>query len=160
MATVISAAGESRPVKNLGWLIRHWKEVERFQVERTAHPGREGVLTAFLKGGGRYVTSWASLSLCRDWLGRPVFKGVPIDFLGEKTVCGSVHWRDEWEPPRVRAEYMRGGAFRVLVDGVEVERGTVPGVEWALHPARAAARRVVKSRPRSVLASVELVNSF
>ena len=54
-ATVETAEGHMRSVKNLGWLLRHWKEVLYITVERT--PDDEGLLTATLRRlGGESTT--------------------------------------------------------------------------------------------------------
>ncbi len=72
-----------RYVKNLGWLLRNWKQVEAFTLED--HPAVEDrgmkpevLLTAQLRDGRRYVTGFMCANICRDWLNRPVFRGLPI----------------------------------------------------------------------------------
>lgn len=83
-----------RTVKNLGWLLRHAGDVVRIDV--SAHlPGdvaMDGdgwacVLRAQLADGRYYRTPWQSRYLCRQWLQRPSFRGVPLRWLGEETSC-------------------------------------------------------------------------
>lgn len=90
MAQVISPEGKVKNVQNLGWLLRHWKDVESFQVfalpENTVWRAE---LRANLKDGRIYQTEFASESVLWNWLDRPVFKGALLNWAGEKTVCGS-----------------------------------------------------------------------
>lgn len=99
-ATVTRLDHSQRSVLNLGWLLRHWKDVERFEVRPASSShlmiGDERVnvnpspmngpcdalLVAWLKGGGCYATSFASCDVLRSWLDRPVFRGVTIHWFG------------------------------------------------------------------------------
>lgn len=81
-------------VKNLGWLLRNWKLVESFQVTTTEpmslngdYMNQNGYLAAHLRDGRVYFCTWASLTVCREWLHRPVFRGVKINWCGVQTVC-------------------------------------------------------------------------
>ena len=89
-------------MRNLGWLLRNWKQVERFTVTSGVHEdcalnedlrracgcsSFDNVLVAHLRDGGRYVTNFASLDVLRGWLHRPVFRGLPVNFCGQETVC-------------------------------------------------------------------------
>jgi hypothetical protein len=79
---------EGREVKNLGWLLRHWKEVESFNISEWTGAGEAGALMiAKLNDGGAFVTKWADASVLRDWLRRPVFRGAPLNWFGQKTKC-------------------------------------------------------------------------
>ena len=80
MAQVITLglAPTVRPVRNLGWLLKHWREVERFAVS-------PAYLVAECRrntDGARvvYITTFASVAVLRVWLNRPVFRGLPIDW--------------------------------------------------------------------------------
>lgn len=80
---MIPSTANGRPVKNLGWLLRHWKDVTGFVI--TDHPpvkngiaDADCVLVATLHGGGEYKTGFASHKLLTMWLDRPVFRGVPV----------------------------------------------------------------------------------
>ena len=75
----ITIGGKTRSVKNLGWLRRNWQKVDSFTLvsgKGVAHgPGK---MIAYLRGGGQYEMDWASESSMREWLDRPVFRGLPI----------------------------------------------------------------------------------
>jgi hypothetical protein len=85
MATIINADGTIKSVKNLGWLLRNWKLVKEFEIIEMEQG--EGLMIAHLKDGRKYSTNWASFTLCKEWLHRPVFIGVPLQWGNEKTVC-------------------------------------------------------------------------
>ena len=87
-AMVVGLTGPKGPVirkvKNLGWLLRHAGEVERLTVFKGGVNPDGAVLVADLKldsQGKRevfYSASFASYTVCRDWLAkRRVFQGVP-----------------------------------------------------------------------------------
>jgi hypothetical protein len=72
---IIIKNGVERKVKNLGWLIRHANEVETVEVFPQAYfkdPNYNfaGRMIVGLKGGVKYITDWADISVCRDWLKR------------------------------------------------------------------------------------------
>lgn len=77
-ATVIVRNNKPKAVKNLGWLLRHWKEVEwlGFNYQPNSREMIDGELVAQLKGGTVYLSSYSSLSVCWNWLNRPIFKGL------------------------------------------------------------------------------------
>lgn len=90
------ADGTVKPVKNLGWLLRNWQLVERIEVHQPDCARFEDwdvLMVAYLKDGRRYSTTWASGTVCRNWLHRPVFEGLPLWIvddqapLGEQTTC-------------------------------------------------------------------------
>ena len=80
-------------VKNLGWMLRHWREIERVAFLYTGGPlpAPDGVLVAHLRGGGTYQTAFASWSVCVLFLDRPVLRGLPFDFVG---LDGVALWSD------------------------------------------------------------------
>jgi hypothetical protein len=80
MATIVQTDGTSRTVKNLGWLLRHWAEVQQFEL-RSNRDGT-GRMVAYLTRDRRYETDWASCTLAARWIHRPVFAGVPVQFRG------------------------------------------------------------------------------
>lgn len=65
-------------VRNLGWLPRNWQEVEAFHFDYQPDGMWDGRLIAVLRGGGTYVTKFASIAVCFRWLSRPVFRGLPL----------------------------------------------------------------------------------
>lgn len=79
MPATVSYPGEKpRTVKNLGWLLSNWQQVEEFFFEYEPEHTWDGRLIARLKGDGIYVTKYASLTVCFRWLHRPVFKTLPL----------------------------------------------------------------------------------
>lgn len=85
-AELIRPDGTSRQVKNLGWLRRHWKDVEGFRLvrltqKRREYPQWEGLMVAYLKGTVpfcEYRVLWANSELMLSWLDRPIFRGLPV----------------------------------------------------------------------------------
>lgn len=81
--------GKTKAVKNLGWLLRHWKEIYSFEV---AYATDGYILTAF---GDDWVftTDYASLSVLHGFLNRPVFVGLPVAWLSADSVkIGSLEY--------------------------------------------------------------------
>ncbi len=81
-----------REVKNLGWLLHHWAEVKEFEVRRLPNAMwpfylADGIMAARLLDGHVYVCHWADLTVCKDWLHRPVFRGAPLYWIDHWTVC-------------------------------------------------------------------------
>lgn len=101
MSYVVNADGSYREVLNLGWLLRHWQEVQGFEVltGTARHIGGfevpntdqdrlgqwDATLVAHLRDGRRYVSRFASHRVLLDWLQRPVFKTVPLVWFGLET---------------------------------------------------------------------------
>jgi hypothetical protein len=83
-ATVTYANGTTRQVKNLGWLLRHWKNVEQIQVSApwTNAEGRLVVILGQSCAHMSYDTLFMSRAVLHNFLDRPVFRGVPVDWLG------------------------------------------------------------------------------
>lgn len=88
-ATVTFPDKPPRTVKNLGWLLRHQKEVQGLYVTVPVDAkSTECTLIADLTGGGEYRTPFASRSILALWLRRPVFQGLPLVWFGEKGAVG------------------------------------------------------------------------
>lgn len=78
--------GRVKRVKNLGWLLRNWKRVDRtlgFKLTGTSDGGCRLVARLRLDypvlpnaEPHSYVTDFASLTVCWSWLDRPVFGGI------------------------------------------------------------------------------------
>ena len=79
--------GKVKPVKNLGWLLRHWQGIACINVKAIGPFPHECMLNVHYTDGRIYSTEFASASACRDFLHRPVFIGLPLDFMGEQTTC-------------------------------------------------------------------------
>lgn len=79
MNTYIERDGKKIAVKNLGWLIRHWRTISL--VELTFDPTQlwEVSMAAHLQDGTSYHTNWMSLDICWSWLDRPIFRDLKAD---------------------------------------------------------------------------------
>jgi hypothetical protein len=84
MAQVWSGSG-FRWAKNLGWLLRHGRDVESVTVKD--HDTSDCIMFARLRTGDLFVSTWEDRAVCRKWLKRPLFKGLPLDWFGEETTC-------------------------------------------------------------------------
>lgn len=90
MALVIDPAlPKATRVTNLGWLRNHWKEVISFTVFATNDETRatDAWMVAHLSDGRVYVTDWASSVLMQEWLHRPIFRGLPLNWFGAQITC-------------------------------------------------------------------------
>ena len=91
---VRTEAGEVRWVKNLGWLLRHAREVVAFEVFEIEH--RSGMqvkdvrMIAHVDNGSTFETEWADRRVCYKWLDRPLFRGLPIAWFSIKRQVGDV----------------------------------------------------------------------
>lgn len=80
----VHRGGKIRKVKNLGWLLKNWQEVDHFDVEEgKGFPVSDAIMTAHLRDGGKYITDWASREVMANWLNRPVFRGLTVNWFGE-----------------------------------------------------------------------------
>lgn len=97
-ATIYRPGNEPRTVKNLGWLLRNWTDVQTFQLLLSPPKSRCDLrLVAHLRDGGQYETDFASLSVCWRWLNRPVFQTIPASVHSPDGKCqtlaiGSPEW--------------------------------------------------------------------
>ena len=84
MAIVFYPDGSYKKVKNLGWLLRNWKDVDRFKVIRgTASQAR---LVAYMRDGREFDTQFASKDVLWNFLKRPVFIGLHVNWFGQEHV--------------------------------------------------------------------------
>lgn len=75
-------------VKNLGWLIRHWRIVDAFDVyphpplsDKSLQP--DIYLVARLSDGRTYETGYSDIGVMHDWLKRSqTLRDVPIAYHG------------------------------------------------------------------------------
>jgi hypothetical protein len=88
MAIVIKDQ-QVRQVKNLGWLLSNWHDVAGFELFGFPAPGtvNDGFLIATMRDGRVYATTFACFSVARQWLHRPVFRGLPLNDCGVETAC-------------------------------------------------------------------------
>lgn len=87
--------GTKKIVANLGWMLRHWKEVESFKVEKGKFNGYEAHLMMSLKDGTTYETPYASRAILLHFLHRPVFMSLQGTWFGHALTIsdhGSVTW--------------------------------------------------------------------
>ena len=77
-------ADKKRACNNLGWLLRHWKDLEHLEII-SSFCGKDGecvlVGKVWVSYWGRecyYITKFASRTVCEDWIDRQVFHGVKI----------------------------------------------------------------------------------
>lgn len=83
--STVARRGRTKQVKNLGWLLKHWRDVDHFETEML--PSGEVLMVAYLRDGGTYQTNWASPNVMRQWLHRPVFRGIRVVWMGEETIA-------------------------------------------------------------------------
>lgn len=59
-----------REVKNLGWPLRHSREVKRINLTTGKPDGNdhEAEMTAVLQNGNYYCCHWSSAKICKEWL--------------------------------------------------------------------------------------------
>lgn len=81
---------KTRYVKNLGWLLRHWKDVQEFRLSEhrdiygsVAATDRRVRMDVHLAGKDTatdvtYTAFWYDAEVCYGWLDRPVFRGLPV----------------------------------------------------------------------------------
>lgn len=119
-AGLYSAGKLERKVKNLGWLVRNWRDAIGFVVEEGAlgFPRSDVVLHAMLRGyvddglkHSKYTRTregpanrtfsipFASRTIVKTWLDRPIFRGLWASWPGQRghtgmnLVIGTVEWR-------------------------------------------------------------------
>ncbi len=87
-----------RMVKDLGWLLKHNRDVSTVWVRHPAYtePGYRNrqepmpivcYMVAYMRDGRTFETPWQDPTVCREWLRRPTFRGVPLSWYGEETSC-------------------------------------------------------------------------
>lgn len=75
---------KSKQVDNLGWLLKHWKDIEYIELIDYGW-GKDGPIVLMVKvwvsyfgNECYYITKFASRSICERWIDRPVFNGVKV----------------------------------------------------------------------------------
>ncbi len=91
-ANVVYPDGTVREVKNLGYMLRHWKEIDAIQVTNfEPEAGRpkgynaDAFMSVDFKDGRIYTTGFMSKEVLRRFLDRPVLRGLPLNWFGEET---------------------------------------------------------------------------
>lgn len=92
---VVRANGTVFNPRNLGWILKHWMEVESINARRSG----EGYIVLFWARSPQ--TKWWSFetyfmdgSVLKDWLDRPVFRGLTITWNGSKCFIGGQVYKD------------------------------------------------------------------
>lgn len=81
-ATITLPNGKIKQIKNLGWLVRHRHDVERFNFYTTSFPMRHGILVAEMKTTGiKFKIEFADHSVCFQFLNRPSWKGLHLNLI-------------------------------------------------------------------------------
>ena len=100
MRATIETNGKTKTVKNLGWLLRNWMQIESLEwrsygpaFERPAdvHPITDGVFSAKMRDGRLYSTPYASFEVWQRFVKRPTFYGLPVTIDG---VAGVIARKD------------------------------------------------------------------
>jgi hypothetical protein len=92
--STVTRSGKERKVKNLGWLLRNWKNIVRIHVStgKLLNASDDAYMWVEMRDGSTYETGWADRGVCWDWLDRPVLRGAPLDWHREDgtifTTCG------------------------------------------------------------------------
>lgn len=75
-----------KEVKNLGWLLRNWKNVKEFRVytQNLTNPADDAILTAEMRDGRIYETGFADKIILNRFLRRPVFYALVVVWDGER----------------------------------------------------------------------------
>ena len=92
-ATVSRPDGSVKLVKNLGYLLQNWKGIKSVEAhlprayEDTKLLRPDAMLVVHFHDGRLYETPFASKEVLKDWLHRPVLRGLPLKWFGQDTVC-------------------------------------------------------------------------
>lgn len=82
MAYVIKPGRETIEVKNLGWLIRHARQVNLL-LWNTGSQYKKNTFSAYLEDGTIFESSYNCLDICRDWIKRSrTWKGITFSVDG------------------------------------------------------------------------------
>jgi hypothetical protein len=93
-ANVVYPDGATREVKNLGYMLRNWKEIEAIQVttfEPDALEGRtfcDAFMSVDFTDGRIYTTGFMSREVLARFLDRPVLRGLPVNWFGHECKIG------------------------------------------------------------------------
>lgn len=68
-----------KPIKNLGWLLRNWKNINYLFIHKKEGLGHECELMASIQDSDcLYHTEFASYQVCLRILDRPIFRDLSI----------------------------------------------------------------------------------
>lgn len=92
MPLVFYPDGTTKEVKNLGYLLRNWKVVDRFEAYSSDDKGYT-TLRAIMNDGRIYEVDFAAKNVLWNWLKRPVFLGVPLNWFGKEHIISKGGYR-------------------------------------------------------------------
>lgn len=76
-----------KSVKNLGWLLAHWEQVDCFIAKEPKMTGNfEVFFEAKLKNDFSFICFFGSSSVLYSFLHRPVFVGIHFNYFGKEMV--------------------------------------------------------------------------
>jgi len=93
-SNVVYPNGEVKPVRNLGYMLRNWQQIEAIQVDTFKfEPGEkiafcDAFMSVDFKDGRVYTTGFMDKEGLRRFLDRPIFHGLPICWFGKEEVIG------------------------------------------------------------------------
>jgi len=84
--------GATRPVRNLGWLLRHASEATSVHVHPRIDASHDCVLYVH---GNTWVfeSTFQSRAVLSAWLDRPRFRGLPLAWFGRPVTVGDAAHR-------------------------------------------------------------------
>jgi hypothetical protein len=92
-AKVVYPDGKVREVKNLGYMLRNWKQIEsivvsKFELQEAmkilGYQHCEAFMSVHFSDGRIYTTGFMSKEVLRRFLYRPVLRGLPLNWFGEE----------------------------------------------------------------------------
>lgn len=86
------ATNKSKTVKNLGWLLRHSKDVNYLQVLVPNECYNQTILKAVCDDW-TYEINFACLTVLHNWLNRPSFKGYKVYWHDKPCLIGSEQYK-------------------------------------------------------------------
>ncbi len=92
-ANVVYPNGNIKEIKNLGYMLRNWKEIESIQVGNFEEYEGKGMspdcfMSVDFQDGKIYTTGFMSKSVLASWLDRPVLRGLPVLWFGAELTIG------------------------------------------------------------------------
>jgi hypothetical protein len=93
-ANVVYPDGTVKKVKNLGYILRNWKQIEAIQVDNfvsedtTRSMKPEAFMSVDFTDGRIYTTGFMSKAVLVEWLDRPVLRGLSIYWFGKELTIG------------------------------------------------------------------------
>lgn len=86
---VYRANKPDREVKNLRWLLRHNNTINFLEVGNVVIDGKLRHVLRAVSDTWRYEALFLDIRILHSWLNRPVFRGLPLYWLGTKTTVAN-----------------------------------------------------------------------